>query len=203
MMNRKVLILVCLFGCTIAAFAQKKNKSKKSTSNEMVPVSTLTISGTAFLRPLLNKEKEPAFDYKQTNAPLPKFKIINNEQKDISNELFHSGGNLVLMMFNPTCDHCEEETRTFIKNLYLFQKSRILLVAAPVQTPNLGYFESIVHFSLYPSTITVAIDSTGLIDRLFTYKSLPQINIYDGQNMRLLRTFEGFTPLDTLRPYIQ
>lgn len=202
LMKRNVLILVCLLAFTTAASAQKK---KKSTTQDAAAVSTLSIPGTAFLRPiaLSSASDQPAVDYKQSNAPLPDFLVINNEGKDITKELTRSGGNLIMMMFNPTCDHCQDETRLFIQNLFLFQKSRVLLVAAPVQTPNLGYFESVMHTSLYPSTITVAIDSAKVIDRLFTYKNLPQINIYDGKHMRLLRTFEGFVPLDSLKQYIQ
>jgi hypothetical protein len=51
--------------------------------------------------------------------------------------------------------------------------------------------------------MTVAVDSANLIDKLFTYKALPQINIYDGTQHRLIKTFEGFVPLDSLKPYIQ
>jgi hypothetical protein len=137
------------------------------------------------------------------NAPLPKFNIVNHENKNITTNLTQSGGSLILMMFNPTCEHCEEETRTFIQNIFLFQKSKLLLVAAPNQTSNLGYFDATVKFSQYPSTLTVAIDSAQLIEKIFTYKTLPQINIYDAKSMRLLKTFEGLQPLDSLKKYIQ
>lgn len=198
-MKRNVLLLACLLGLALVTFGQKKKKKQ----NETIPVvSNLTITGTAFLRPSPN-EGEAILDYKQTNAPLPKFNIINNESKNITKDVLESGGNLILMMFNPTCDHCEDETRSFIQNIFMFKKSKILLVAADVQTPNLSYFESNLKCSQYPSTITVAIDSAGLIRKLFTYAALPQINIYDGKSMRLLKTFEGFTPIDSLKKYIQ
>lgn len=198
-MKRNVLLLACLLGLALVTFGQKKKKKQ----NETIPVvSNLTITGTAFLRPSPN-EGETILDYKQTNAPLPKFNIINNESKNITKDVLESGGNLILMMFNPTCDHCEDETRAFIQNIFMFKKSKILLVAADVQTPNLSYFESNLKCSQYPSTITVSIDSAGLIRKLFTYAALPQINIYDGKSQRLLKTFEGFTPIDSLKKYIQ
>lgn len=198
-MKRNVLLLACLLGLALVTFGQKKKKKQ----NETIPVvSNLTITGTAFLRPSPN-EGEKILDYKQTNAPLPKFNIINNESKNITKDVLESGGNLILMMFNPTCDHCEDETRAFIQNIFMFKKSKILLVAADVQTPNLSYFESNLKCSQYPSTITVSIDSAGLIRKLFTYAALPQINIYDGKSQRLLKTFEGFTPIDSLKKYIQ
>ena len=180
-MKRNVLIIACLLGLITIAFGQKKKK--KQTENYPV-VTNLTIPGTAFLRPT-STATEPKFDYKQMNAPLPKFSIINHESKDITANVTQSGGNLILMMFNPTCEHCEEETRTFIQNIFLFQKSKILLVAAPNQISNLGYFDATVKFSQYPSTLTVAVDSAQLIEKIFTYKTLPQINIYDAKSLRL------------------
>lgn len=197
-MKRNVLILSCLLVISIVAFGQKKKKKK----TEIPTVSTLSLPGTAFLRPVSN-QLEPKFDYKQMDAPLPKFNIINYENKNITKEVLQSGGNLVMIMFNPTCEHCEEETKTLIENIFLFKKSKILLVAAAIQTPNISYFDANVKFSQYPSTITVSVDSAHVIDKLFTYKTLPQINIYDGKNLRLIRTFEGLQPLDTLRPYIE
>lgn len=198
-MKRNLLLLICLLGIVNISFAQKK---KNKQTEEYPVVSNLTIPGTAFLRPI-NNEMEVKFDYKQMNAPLPKFNILNYENKNTTNEVLQTGGNLVLIMFNPTCEHCEDETRLLIQNIFMFKKSKILMVAAPVQTPNLSYFESNVKFSQYPSTITVSIDSAQLIDKIFTYKTLPQINIYDGKSLRLMKTFEGFTPLDSLRQYIQ
>lgn len=198
-MKRNVLLIACLLGLAIVTFGQKKKKKEK----EIYPiVSNLTIPGNAFLRPA-SSEATATLDYKQLNAPLPKFSVINHENKNITEELSQSGGNLILMMFNPTCEHCEDETRAFIQNIFMFKKSKILLVATENQTPNLSYFESNLKCSQYPTTITVSIDSAGLIGKLFTYAALPQINIYDGKSMRLLKTFEGFTPIDSLKKYIQ
>jgi hypothetical protein len=198
-MKHPLLLLICLLFLSWASFGQKKKKN----TNESYPViNTLTIPGTAFLRPII-EDMEVKFDYKQINAPLPKFNILNYQNKNTNDEVLGSGGNLLLIMFNPTCEHCEDETRLLIQRIFMFKKSKILLVAAPMQTPNLAYFESNVNFSQYPSTITVAIDSAKIIEKLFTYKTLPQINIYDGKSRRLLKTYEGFVPIDSLREYIQ
>jgi hypothetical protein len=198
-MKRNLLILACLFTVSVCALAQKK---KKKSENQGSVVSALTIPGTAFLRPV-KTEMEVEFDYKLLNAPLPKFNIVNYENKNISKDVLESGGNLFLIMFNPTCEHCEDETRLITQNIFMFKKSKVLLVAADVQTPNLSYFESNLKCSQFPSTITVSIDSARIIRKLFTYAALPQINIYDGKSLRLIKTFEGFVPLDSLRQYIQ
>lgn len=198
-MKCNLVIIACLFAVSIAATAQKKKKK----SIEATPVvSALTIPGNAFLRPD-KTAAEVEMDYKLLDAPLPKFNIINHENKNITKDVLASGGNLFLIMFNPTCEHCEDETRLITQNIFMFKKSKVLLVAADVQTPNLSYFESTLKCSQYPSTITVSIDSARLIRKLFTYAALPQINIYDGKSLKLIKTYEGFVPLDSLRQYIQ
>lgn len=191
-MNCNLLLLSCLLFAATAAHAQKKTD-----------LSQLTIPGSAALRPVENNVPQAKFDYKQMNAPLPKFVIFNHEQKDITKDVTESGGNLIVMMFNPTCGHCEDETLLMEQHIELFKKSKILLVAAPVQTPNLPYFESNVKFSQYTPKITVAVDSAKLIEKIFNYVELPQINIYDGKTHRLLKTFNGLQPLDSLKAYIQ
>lgn len=199
MKGKLLLLLVTMFCINGLALAQKK---KKKSQQGLPIVTNLSIPGTAFLYPVL-EEMTVKFDYKQINAPLPKFNILNYQNINTTDEVLKTDGNLILIMFNPTCEHCEDETKLLIKNIFLFKKSKILMVAAPVQTPNLGYFDKNVQFSQYPSTITVAIDSAQLIEKIFTYKTLPQINIYDGKSKRLMKTFEGFVPLDSLRAYIQ
>jgi hypothetical protein len=121
-MKHNVLLIACLLGLALVTFGQKKKKREK----ESYPIiSNLTIPGTAFLRPTASKDAA-AMDYKQLNAPLPPFSVINYENKNITEELCQSGGNLILMMFNPTCEHCEEETRAFIGNIFLFKKDLLL-----------------------------------------------------------------------------
>lgn len=200
-MKYKLLFILCLVGITTVVFAKKKEKTKKTTA--LTAYTGLDIPGTAFLRPVEDASLKVKFDYKQMNAPLPAFNIINYQGNNISDEIIKSGGNLLLVIFNPTCEHCENVTIGMINNIFLFKKSKVLLMAAPVQTSNLSYFNTNVKFSTYPSTITVAIDSANIIEKLFKYESLPQINIYRGSDMRLIRTFIGETPIDSLKPYIQ
>lgn len=193
-MKRNVLILACLLAFSYVGQGQKKHTA--GTNNQ-----GLTVPGSAFLFPAKTAADE-GLDYQQKGAPLPPFEVVDYENKNITADLRSGAGNLFVIMFNPTCDHCEDQTRMLMKNNILFQKSRILMVAAPVQTPNISYFEANVHFSNYPATFTVAVDSARVIDKLFTYKSLPQINIYS-KDLRLLKTYEGLVPMDSLKAYIE
>lgn len=201
-MKPYLLLFASLFLFVNGTNAQKKKKEKKSETTVIAAPSGLTINGTAILRKIPN-EPEVAFDYKQVNAPLPKFSITNKDNENITKSVLESEGNLFLIMFNPTCEHCEDQTMEIVANIFLFKKSKVLMVASEVQTPMLSYFDANTKFSQYPSTITVSIDSAQVIKRLFNYQALPQVNIYDGKSHRLLKTFEGHMPLDSLKVYAQ
>lgn len=194
-MTRNLLILACLLFISSLSFGQKKAKTPD--------LRLLTIPGTAALRPVKDPSSEVKFDYKQINAPLPSFDIFNHENKNISKEVLKHGGNLIVMIFNPVCDHCETQTRLFMDSISLFKKSKLLLIAAPIQSANLSYFESNVSFSKHSNTVTVSIDSAKVLDKIFNYIELPQLNIYDGKSLRLIKTFNSGAPLDSLRQYIQ
>jgi hypothetical protein len=202
-MKRNLLIIGALLLAVSAVFAQKKKKSKPSYIGGSYSGTGLEFDNSVFLFPKKTDKPEIGFDYKQPGAPLPDFVIINKESIDITGKVINDA-NLLLIMFSPLCDHCEEETRMLIKNLFLFKKSNILMVAAPVQTKeNISFFNATTKFAQYPATIKVAIDSANVLGLLFNYNNLPQINVYDGKDHRLLHTFNGNTPLDSLKQYIQ
>lgn len=186
-MLRKLLIILAAAGLSEAALAQSAK---------------LNIPGSAVLRPSSEASKE-RIDYKKTGAPLPQFELFDIYNDNITADVTGTEGNLLLMIFNPICDHCEEQTRRFIQNDSLFKKSRLLLVAAPVQVPNLSFFEAGTKYSAHTRMMTVAIDSAQVLDKLFGYEELPQINVYDGKTRKLIRTFSGAQPMDSLRRYIQ
>jgi thiol-disulfide isomerase/thioredoxin len=190
LMLRKLLIITCLFSTVFVAFGQgkKKNKNKETTATQVAVTDTVKIN------------------YKEIGAPMPPIKatiylgkaagkeIIT--EKDLAND-----ANLLIMMYNPTCGHCQEETILFEKHIYLFKQTKILLLAAPTMDQYMDFFETATKVSEYPS-IKVGLDNSGFIDKTFNYSGLPQINIYD-KNRKLLRMFNSDTPLDSLKPYIQ
>lgn len=114
---------------------------------------------------------------------------------------FDNGANLFVMMFNPNCSHCEDQTEHLEKNIFLFKKSKIILLANPVMWDYIPGFSKSFRIDEYPA-ITIGADSADFINKVFLYKPLPQINIYDGQR-KLIKTFTGGVLIDSLITYIQ
>ena len=181
----------------------------------------LTLSLTIFIAGSVtaqkNKHAAPAADkqaneqdYKQPGAPMPRMKVqlykdttkdngkdyVYLTDKDVSND-----ANLLVMMFNPTCSHCEDETDLFEKNIFMFKKSNLVLMANPGMKPYLRDFVNRLHVNEYES-IRVGIDSGDFISKVYLYGMLPQINIYD-HDRKLLKTFNGSVKIDSLKKYIE
>jgi hypothetical protein len=157
---------------------------------------------------------EDKTDYRNTGAILPAFRIVTLPEKNpdissapiipcksITNADVQNDANLFLMLFNPTCGHCEDMTKLIEDNISLFKKSKIVLAAAPHMGEYLVIFQKGLKTDQYPQ-IAVGLDSSHLIDRTFMYMALPQINIYNKDRI-LIKRFNGEVPLDSLKHYIQ
>jgi len=182
-MQRKLLILV-LVCCSVIAFAQKSKKKHTATG-----VKTTNNTG-------------PQTDYRVVGAPMPPVQMVTMKGQKITNDDLKSDYNLLVMLFNPTCEHCEDQTELFKKNIYLFKNTKLVLMAGAMMLPYLEYFDNNHKVTEYPNTIMLGVDSSSFIEKAFMYQTLPQINIYD-KDRKLVRIFNGNVPMDSLRQYIQ
>lgn len=119
----------------------------------------------------------------------------------ITNSDLERNANNFIMIFNPTCSHCEDETAMLEKHMDLFKKSGLYLMATPVMIPYAGDFIKMMKVNEYPK-ITVGIDSSGFLNNVFKYQALPQINIYDHEQ-KLIRVYSGEVDIDSLRQFIE
>lgn len=182
-MQRKLLIIafVC---CSLLAFAQKQKAS-----NTQAAQNTSSKTDTAKV------------DYKSVGAPMPPLRVVTMKGKSVTDKDLKNNANLFVMLFNPTCEHCEEQTETFKEHIDLFKKTKLVLMAGSMMMPYLEFFENAHKVSEYPKMV-VGVDSSGFIDKTFLYNNLPQINIYD-KDRKLVRVFTGDVPMDSLKQYIQ
>ena len=179
-MVRKLLIVSSLVSLAFVAYGQNKKKDKA----------------------LVTTNAETKVNYRELGAPLPPVRFYTQDGKYLTNQELQNDANLLLMLFNPTCDHCEDQARILKENIFLFKNSKIVLVAAPGMGPYLSYFTNNTKIDSYP-TLQLALDSAQYIEKIFNYdQTLPQLHVYDKQR-KLLKTFYGSNPIDSLKMYIE
>ena len=198
-MLRQLFVIVCLAGTTTALAQQPKNPPAKP------------------------KEKQAAeIDYKETGASMPPIKVLlyeDSAKKSLTKEKVNpkggkkadnvyltsedldNGANLFVMMFNPTCSHCEDEAAVLRNNIFLFKKTKLVLMANPGMKQYLPDFVNRQHLDEYPS-FNIGIDSSDFINKTYLFQMLPQINIYD-HDRKLLKIYNGEVAIDSLKKYIE
>ncbi|MCB0698512.1 MAG: hypothetical protein H6551_07045 [Chitinophagales bacterium] len=181
-MLRKLIIITLLLSCTAATYAQKKGKKKKKQKEQTEAAVPEKI------------------DYKSIGALMPPLKVILKDSSVISGKDLENASNIFVMMFNPTCEHCQEETIVLEKNIHLFDKTKVILIASPEMHSYLDFYNNVTRYTKYPSLL-VGVDSARFIQNTFLYEALPQINIYN-KKRKLVKIFNGDTPIDSLKPYI-
>lgn len=139
-------------------------------------------------------------DYHQPGSPAPDIRVVTNSGKALTNDSLAGPGNLLVMMFNPTCDHCADVTDTLRSHINWFHDSKIVMVAGDMMMPYLKDFIHDHSLNQYP-TIHIGVDSSGIINKIYSYGNLPQINVYNSER-RLIKVMTGIQPVDTLRKYI-
>ncbi len=143
-------------------------------------------------------------DYEQIGSPMPLLRLVTVDSiarvytnKDVSNK-----ANLLVMMFNPLCGHCEDQAELLVKNMDVFKRSKLVMMVAPDMKAYLPNFCNSFHLNDHPRTIKVGVDSSGFIKNAFLYRALPQINIYNSDR-KLIKTYCGGISIDSLMQYIQ
>ncbi|RYD51020.1 MAG: hypothetical protein EOP52_11480 [Sphingobacteriales bacterium] len=142
----------------------------------------------------------PAVDYKALGAPRPDLRVVDPKGSVFTHRDIDTTGHFFMMLFNPTCGHCEDVTLMLEKHLDLFKDNQLVLISGPAMMPYLDYFQITTKVFDYPR-IRVGVDSAGTIEKTFVYNALPQINVYDKQG-RLQKIFSQEITIDSLKPYL-
>jgi len=170
--------------------------------------------------------KEEKIDYTKVGAPMPPIRLVTLDTlsaaaqakiakkkrnptdtthrqhitREYNEDEFANRSNLLVMIFNPNCGHCEDQTERFIKNLDMFNRTRFVMMCVPATQEYLpGFIKN--HKVKEYDKITIGIDSSDFVKKTFLYSALPQINIYD-RHRKLIKAYSGEVVIDSLRQYV-
>jgi hypothetical protein len=146
------------------------------------------------------EKKDPiTSEYQRTGAALPPLRIVDSNRVVYTQKNFHNKHNFFLFMFNPTCGHCINMAKLVCANPEIFKQNKIAFMAGPQMFPYLNNFYQSTGIGEHPE-ITVGVDSAYTIEKIYSYKMLPQLNIYD-KNNKLITIMYSDIPLDSLKKY--
>ena len=106
------------------------------------------------------------------------------------------------MIFSPECDHCDQVLDSLKTMTQALAHTQAILVTEA------RHKEAFITFRKSKGLNTSNLftywgwDTGNLIYYIYTYRMLPQINIYNSRHT-LLKTFAGNFPLDSLRMYLK
>ena len=130
--------------------------------------------------------------YKKTNA----FPVINLLLPDST---YFTKGNLdkkssvMVMLFNPQCEHCQHETEEIIKNIEKFEGVQILM-ATSMPFDSMMNFRQRYDLAKYKN-IVVSTDPNFTLISFYSIHSLPSLAFYN-RKKEFMSLHEGGLPLE-------
>jgi len=125
---------------------------------------------------------------------LPPFKILMVDSTNwYAKENLPKKKAVMVMIFNPECEHCKHETEELIKNIDKFKNIEIVM-ATPRDFSEMKEFYG--HYDLKRfKNIHVGRDMNYTLPVFYDIRSLPYLAFYNKKG-NLIDTFEGTLPMD-------
>ncbi|MBP6456617.1 MAG: hypothetical protein KA275_07805 [Chitinophagaceae bacterium] len=163
-MNRfNILLLAILFA--ISCTAQKKNRAKNNLKNS---TTTETFTST-----------KP--DTK-IGSKIPTFGVLKADLNLTFDTYLDKNKSLVLVLFNPSCGHCEQLITNVRDSSYLFKNVEFLFVTGKELIEYVPDFAERLKVKNH-ELITISSDQSDLTQKLFEYNGIPQIMIYNKEKL--------------------
>jgi peroxiredoxin len=113
---------------------------------------------------------------KGTNLPI--FNIISTDSSVTSTAQIPNEKNVVVVLFNPTCGHCQTVGKQINDSIALFTNTHFVFVAGLPTMFNLPEFIDYTKIK-NANNIFLGADYSNITPKLFAYNGIPQIMVYD------------------------
>jgi thioredoxin-related protein len=141
--------------------------------------------------------------FSQTDSTLPPYKrfpsfppvrLLNTDSSSFFTKTdLDKKASALLILFNPQCEHCQQETAAIIKHIDKFRHIQIVMATyAPFDS--MMAFRERYQLANYKN-IVVAQDTHYFLTSFFTIHSLPFLAFYN-RKKELITVFEGSMPIE-------
>lgn len=162
----------------------------------MISTLLLFATGSGFAQ---KKDISKEYNYKMPGANIPPFEVKTTEGKMISNKDFDAYDKIMLILFNPGCDHCQHLAKDIVKHYDTFKDVAIIYIGAKGVEEYIPAFikETGLDAVMNKKNIFVGTDQTKksegqyeiseFLYNLYEFR-LPQVNIYDKKRIMIHRS---------------
>lgn len=127
---------------------------------------------------------------------IPPFKLLGPDSVTVfTKDDVKKNKAVLLMLFNPECDHCKYETQDIIKNIDAFKKIQIIM-ATTASITSMKEFYNNLDLGRFKN-IQTGRDFQYMLPSFYMIRSLPYLAMYDKKG-KLLTTFEGAMKIEDL-----
>jgi|SRR5215831_1423967 len=127
---------------------------------------------------------------------VPAFRLLETDSTTIiTKDILKKNKPVLIVLFNPECDHCKHETEEILKHIDELNKVQIVMATMAQYAPMKEFY---VKYKLADfDNIRVGQDFQYMLPSFYRVHSLPYLAMYD-QKGKLLSTFEGTMKIEDL-----
>jgi len=131
-----------------------------------------------------------AFSQADTTAPylrtrsLPNFSLLTIDSVEFRQNILDGTKNTIIMLFNPECEHCQEQLEVLLSMPEVLQTTQIVLSSIETHEKNRVFYNKF-HLEKYPS-VYLGKDHKYFFGGYFRPKTIPVLAFYDKQKQFLL-----------------
>ena len=127
---------------------------------------------------------------------LPAFRLLETDSSSyFSKNDLPKNKPVLIILFDPSCDHCKHETEEILKNIDQFKSIQIVM-ATNADFAKMRSFYKNYGLSQY-NNIHVGSDYQFILAPFFMIRNLPYLAMYD-KKWKLITTFEGTMKIEKL-----
>ncbi len=126
--------------------------------------------------------------------------VANFLNSDSTTVKISTDSNVVLIFFNPECEHCQYEARGIKENVNDFKNTELIFISSE-SIAAIQRFASQYNLENYPFVHFTKINREEIFDTFGTL-SVPHIFIYD-KDHKLIKEFKGETKVEAILKYLQ
>lgn len=122
----------------------------------------------------------------------PPVKLLLPDKTFFTKDVLKKKSAVMLMIFNPQCDHCQQETEELIKHINELKDIQIIM-ATVMPFDSMMYFRKKYKLAQY-SNIVVGQDIQYFLPSFYMISNLPYLAFYN-KKKELISVFEGSMPM--------